>query len=192
MKKLCIALCFASVFYVNKSFGSEAGMPQLNPEFWSAQIFWLILIFSTLYLIIWKIFLPKITYSIENRKSRIVNNLDEAQKLKERAEKKLQEYNKIIESSKRQANKIIEDDRKKLNRDIEEKKQKISAEIENEVKKAEKEILQLKKNSISSIRQIAGETSSEVVKKLIDTDVNKSNTSAIIDEIVKRKIEKYL
>ena len=95
MKKLCIALCFASVFYVNKSFGTEAGMPQLNPEFWSAQIFWLILIFSTLYLIIWKIFLPKITYSIESRKSRIVNNLDEAQKLKESAETKLKEYNKI-------------------------------------------------------------------------------------------------
>ena len=82
-------MCFASVFCLNKSFGSEAGMPQLNPEFWGAQIFWLILIFSTLYLIIWKIFLPKITYSIENRKSRIVNNIDEAQKLKESAEKKL-------------------------------------------------------------------------------------------------------
>ena len=122
MKKLCIALCFASVFYINKSFGSEAGMPQLNPEFWSAQIFWLILIFSTLYLIIWKIFLPKITYSIENRKSRIVNNLDEAQKLKESAEKKLKEYNEIIENSKNEAKKIIDEERKKLDKDIELKK----------------------------------------------------------------------
>ena len=66
-------------------------MPQLNPEFWIAQIFWLITIFSSLYLIIWKIFLPKITYSIENRKSKIVNDLNEAQKLKENAEKKLEE-----------------------------------------------------------------------------------------------------
>ena len=31
---------------LNQALGSEAGMPQLNPEFWAAQIFWLILIFS--------------------------------------------------------------------------------------------------------------------------------------------------
>ena len=133
MKKLCIALCFASVFYVNKSFGSEAGMPQLNPEFWSAQIFWLILIFSTLYLIIWKIFLPKITYSIENRKSRIVNNLDEAQKLKEKAEVKLKDYNKIIENSKNEAKKVIVEQIKKLDKDIEVKKKSFSNQIEKEL-----------------------------------------------------------
>jgi F-type H+-transporting ATPase subunit b len=77
MKKFCFALCIAFVIYINQAFGSEPGMPQLNPEFWSAQIFWLILTFSSLYLIIWKIFLPKITYSIENRKSRIVNDPDQ-------------------------------------------------------------------------------------------------------------------
>ena len=118
MKNFSFALCIASLVYINRAFGSEAGMPQLNPEFWASQTFWLILIFSTLYLIIWKIFLPKINYSIENRKSRIVNDLDEAQKLKESAEEKLKEYNKIIENSKQEAKKIIEDERKKLDQDI--------------------------------------------------------------------------
>ena len=105
MRSFCFALCIALVIYTNHAFGSEAGMPQLDPEFWASQIFWLILIFSSLYLIIWKIFLPKIAYSIENRKSRVVNDLDEAQKLKENAEKKLDEYNKIIEESKKKQKK---------------------------------------------------------------------------------------
>ena len=190
MKKLCIALCFASVFYVNKSFGSEAGMPQLNPEFWSAQIFWLILIFSTLYLIIWKIFLPKITYSIESRKSRIVNNLDEAQKLKESAETKLKEYNKIIENSKQDAKKIIEDGRKKLDQDIENKKKNFNSQIDKEIASVEKEIKDLKKTSLSNISKIASEISSELMKKIINTEVNKSNVSAIVDDIIKRNVEK--
>ena len=69
------------------AYGAEVGMPQLNPEFWPAQIFWLVLIFSGLYIIIWKVFLPKVTNSIENRKSKIVNDLDMAEKLKENAEK---------------------------------------------------------------------------------------------------------
>ena len=86
MKNFGFALCTALIICINQADGSETGMPQLNPEFWASQIFWLILIFSSLYLIIWKIFLPRITYSIENRKSRVVTDLDEAQKLKENAE----------------------------------------------------------------------------------------------------------
>ena len=192
MKKLCIALCFASVFYVNKSFGSESGMPQLNPEFWSAQIFWLILIFSILYLIIWKIFLPKITYSIESRKSRIVNNLDEAQNLKESAETKLKEYNKIIENSKNEAKKIIDEERKKLDKDIEVKKKNFNSEIEKELTAVEKEIKDLKKTSLSNISKIASETSAELIKNIVNTEVNKSNVAAVVDDIIKRNKEKYI
>ena len=192
MKNFCFALCIAFVVCVNQAFGSEAGMPQLNPEFWAAQIFWLILTFSSLYLIIWKVFLPKITLSIENRKSRVVNDLDEAQKLKENAEKKLNEYNKIIEESKKEAKKIIEDNKKKLDRDIKNKKYKFNDEIEKELIAAEKEIKDLKKSSISNINNIAAETSAEIIKQIINIEVNKSSVSAIVDDVVKRKVVKYI
>ena len=192
MKNFCYALCIALIAYTNQAFGSEAGMPQLDPEFWASQIFWLILIFSSLYLIIWKIFLPKITYSIENRKSKVVNDLDEAQKLKENAEKKLKEYNKIIEESKKEAKKIVEDSRKKLDRDIESKKQKFNDEIEKELVTAEKEIKDLKKTSISNISNIAIETSAEVIKQIINIEVNKSSVTAIVDGVIKRKMVKYI
>ena len=192
MKNFCFALCIAFVVCVNQAFGTEAGMPQLNPEFWAVQIFWLILIFSSLYLIIWKIFLPKITLSLENRKSRVVNDLDEAQKLKENAEKKLNEYNKIIEESKKEAKKIIEDSKKKLDRDIKNKKQKFNEEIEKELIAAEKEIKDLKKSSISSINNIAAETSAEIIKQIVNIEVNKSSVSAIVDNVSKNKIEKYI
>ena len=191
MKKLCIAFCIASVFYINQAYGSDTGMPQLNPEFWGAQVFWLILIFSILYLIIWKIFLPRITYSIENRKSRIVNDLDEAQKLKESAEKKLEAYNKIIENSKQEAKKIIEDGRKRLNQDIENKKKDFNNQIEKEIAVIEKEIKDLKKTSLSNISKIASETSAELMRKIINTEVNKSNVSAVVDTIIKRNMEKH-
>ena len=192
MKNFCFALCIAFVVCVNQAFGSEAGMPQLNPEFWAAQIFWLILTFSSLYLIIWKVFLPKITLSIENRKSRVVNDLDEAQKLKENAEKKLNEYNKIIEESKKEAKKIIEDNKKKLDRDIKNKKYKFNDEIEKELMAAEKEIKDLKKSSISNINNIAAETSGEIIKKIINIEVNKSIVSSSGDDVVKRKVVKYI
>ena len=167
-------------------------MPQLNPEFWAAQVFWLILIFSILYLIIWKVFLPKITYSIESRKSRVINDLDQTEKLKKDAEQKLQEYKDIIEKSKKEAKKIIEDSRKKLDADLANKKKKYNSEIEKELINVEKEIKILKETSLSSVSKISSEISAEVIKQIINTEVNKSNASAIVDDIIKKNIVKHI
>ena len=192
MKKICFALCTALVLNANWVFASETGMPQLNTEFWVAQVFWLILIFSILYFVIWKIFLPKITYSIENRKSRIINDLDETQKLKESSEIKLKEYNEIIEKSKKEAKKIIEDSKIKLEKDIETKKQKFNDQIEKELLSAEKEVKNLKKTSISNIQNIAADVSAEVIRQIVNTEINKSNVSAIVDDITKKEMSKII
>ena len=189
MKNLCVVSSFVFALYANQAFGNEDGMPQLNTEFWTAQIFWLILIFSGLYIVIWKIFLPKITDNIENRKLRVVNDLNETEKLKENAEKKLGEYNKIIENAKKEAKRLVEDSKKKLENDIKNKKQKFNEEIEKELISAEKEVESLKKSSIFNINKIAVEISSEIIKQVIETEVNMSNVSAIVEDISKRKLE---
>ena len=74
MKSFFYFMAILIAINTNQVFAAEAGMPQLDPKYWSSQIFWLVLTFAILYLVIWKIFLPKITYSVENRKSRIVND----------------------------------------------------------------------------------------------------------------------
>ena len=192
MKNFFFTFCVGFLLLIKQANGAEEGMPQLNPEYWIAQIFWLVLVFSSLYLVIWKIFLPRITSSLENRRLRIVNDLDEAQKLKENAEKKLQEYNLILENSKKNARKIIEESKKKLNKDIKDKKSQFNIEIEKELEIVENEIKELKKTSISNISKIAAETSAEIIKQILDTEINKSNVVAIVNEITKTKTEKYL
>ena len=188
MKSFHLACCIVLSFGMEQAFGAEAGMPQLNTEFWTAQIFWLILIFSSLYLILWKIFLPKITNSIENRKSKVIGDLNESQKFKENAEKKLKEYNEIINNTQNEAKKIIVESKKKLDKDIENKKQKFLNEIEKELLSVENEIQDLKKSSIQNVNKIAVEISSEIIKQVIGSEVNASNASAIIEDISKRRM----
>ena len=48
------------LFLEKNLYSAEAGMPQLDPEYWPSQIFWLIIIFFTIYILISKIFIPKI------------------------------------------------------------------------------------------------------------------------------------
>ena len=192
MKNFCFTLCIALALSTNQAFGVEKNMPQLNPEYWTAQIFWLVLIFFSLYMVIWKIFLPKITDSIENRRARVINDLNEAEKLKERAEKKLGEYNKIIEEAKKEAKKVIANNRKKLENDIKNEKQKFNEEIEKELMAVEKEIKGLKKSSISNINKIAIEISSEIIKQTVGTEINMNKVSASVEGILNRKVAKHL
>ncbi|MDC0059494.1 F0F1 ATP synthase subunit B [Pelagibacteraceae bacterium] len=192
MKYFCLGIYIVLAVDVTNVFADSEGMPQLNSEFWPAQIFWLLLIFFTLYLLISKIFLPRIIYSIENRKTKIVNDINEAQKLKEKAESKLKEYNQIIEKLKNEAKKIVNESKKNLDKDIKNKKIEFNKEIEKELINTENEIKKLKKSSISNINKIAVEASSEIIKLIIGSEINKSNVSAIVENVSKNKMDKYL
>ena len=71
-------------------------MPQLNPEFWISQIFWLIITFGFLFIILSKLILPKISNNLEARKSQILENIETAEKQRIESENKIKEYEKII------------------------------------------------------------------------------------------------
>ena len=85
-------------------FAAESGgMPQLNPEFWISQIFWLTLTFGILYIVLSKLILPKISANLELRKSQIQENIEAAEKQRKESEIKLKEYDEIILKSRLKA-----------------------------------------------------------------------------------------
>ena len=173
-------------------FAAEAGMPQLDPTYWAAQAFWLILVFSILYISISKFYLPKIKKNLDDRENKIKEDLDEANDLKNLSEKKLKEYEVILQNSKKEVAKILLESKKKLDSDIQNKKNTIEKEIENELSKAQKEILELKKNSINSINIISQEIASNIIEKISGDKLNESSIKAAVEDISKKNVGKYL
>ena len=90
--KRYLALILVLLTICTNLFAAEAGMPQLDPKYWASQAFWLILVFSILYISIAKFYLPKIKKNLDDRESKIKEDLDEANKLKNLSEKKIKEY----------------------------------------------------------------------------------------------------
>ena len=192
IKKIFFQFIFFNFFFLKEVFAAESGgMPQLNPEFWISQIFWLTLTFGILYVILSKLILPKISANLETRKSQIQENVEAAEKQRESSESKLKEYNDIVQKSKLDAKNIFKEAREKIIKDINSKKETLDKQIDLEIKKAEQEIDVLKKSAPEKINKIAIETSSELVKKLIGADVNNSSISAIVDDLSKRNGDKY-
>ena len=183
-------ILFSFLFY-KEAFASSEGMPQLNPEFWISQIFWLTLVFGTLYVLLSKFILPKISNNLETRKSQIVENIGAAEKQREESDQKIKDYENIINEAKIEAKNIFNQDREKISKNINNKKESLKKEIDEEIKKAETEILDLKNKSPEKINKIAIETSADLIKQIIGAEINKSNISAIVGDISKKNKEKY-
>ncbi len=191
LKKIAFKLILFSFLSYEKALASDEGMPQLNPEFWISQIFWLTLVFGSLYILLAKFILPKISNNLETRKAQITENIEAAEKKREESDKKLKDYEKIINNAKIEANNIFRQAREKILRDINSKKESLEKEIDIEIQKVEKEILDLKKKSPEKINKIAIETSADLIKQIIGTEINNSNIAAIVEDISKKNNRKY-
>ena len=190
--KRSLSLLIAIVAIKTDLFAAEAGMPQLDPTYWASQAFWLILVFTTLYILISKFYLPKIKDNLDNRENKIKEDLENANKFKEQSEAKLKEYEVILENAKKEITKIHFESKNTLDKDIQSKKEKIEREIEKEIAKAQKEISELKKNSISTIQNISEEITSNIIENISGDKLNESSIKAVVEEVSKKNISKYL
>ena len=176
----------------NSLFAAEAGMPQLDPKYWASQAFWLIIVFSALYISIAKFYLPKIKNNLDDRENKIKDDLDDANKFKELSELKLNEYEKILETAKKEIIKIHLESKNALDKDIQTKKAEIEKEIENEILKAQKEIVELKKESLKDIHKISENIASDIIENISGDKLNESSIKAAVEEVSKKSIGKYL
>jgi len=184
MLKKIVFLLFVTCFACfNTVFAAESGgMPQLNPEFWISQIFWLIITFGILFIVLTKVILPKISDNLETRKSQILENIETADKQKEESQKKIEEYEKIILDSKLKAKSYFNEAREKILDDINKKRAALEKDLDEEIDEVEKELSDLKNKSGEKINKIAAETSAELIKELIGEEVNSSSISAIVED----------
>ena len=164
---------------------AKGGMPQLNPESFSSQIFWLTLLFIILFLINHYFFLPKIKNIRRKRDETIQSYLDEAKKLNNSFNSLVEKMNKDFEEVKNEQNALIkktfEENKKifdkkilEINNECEDKKNKLQSDIEENKEMITKELPKLCVNLSDNLyEKIMGQKTKGSVsdfKKLIGDD----------------------
>ena len=84
-------------------------MPQLNPEFFFSQLFWLVITFSFLLLFLWRVSLPRISSVLEKRENKINNDVERAKQLKIEAEEIQNQINQQLRDTHNQTSHLIKD-----------------------------------------------------------------------------------
>ena len=127
----------------------KGGMPQLDPSSFSSQIFWLIVVFSILFVLVNYVFMPKIIKVYADRKKIINENITTAEKnnkiiedlnnkMEENISKAKLESERIFKVSYEKNMKFFNSEIKAQMKIFEDKEKKILAEIaakKNEVEK---------------------------------------------------------
>ena len=186
------SLVIATIAINTDLFAAEAGMPQLDPKYWASQAFWLILIFTILYISIAKFYLPKIKNNLDDRENKIKDDVDDANKFKDLSESKFKEYEKILADAKKEVIKIQMESKNILDKDIQSKKEAMEKEIENEISKAQKEIDELKRSSLNDIQNISENITSSIIENISGDKLNESSVKAAVEDVSKKNVGKYL
>ena len=158
-------------------------MPQLNPEFFISQLFWLAVFFSFLLIFLWRVSLPRIALVIEKRQNKIDENLSSAKELQEQANKIEEKINKEINRAKQKNDEKFKNTISLLEEDVSTKLFELDKDLEAKIIKSEKEILDKRDEQINNINKEIINITKLTISKITNIEVSDSE----ILEIIKSK-----
>ena len=147
-------------------------MPQLNPEFFVSQLFWLIVTFSFLLVFLWRISLPRIGNVLEKRERKISEDLTAAKELQVEAEK----IQDTIENQLKQARADASDMIKSSSLSLQDKAQveltKLDKELDAKIEQSAETIEKNKNESVSQIQSQINEITKLTLSKVVSFDIS--------------------
>jgi F-type H+-transporting ATPase subunit b len=147
--------------------GHEAGgLPQLRYEYWPGQIVWLLIIFAVLYVLLSKVFLPKVGGTMTARDERIASDMAQARALRDQAEAEAQAAEAEMAEARARAQKTAADAKARAAAEAAERQGKLEAELGERLAGAEASIRAARDQAMGQVQAIATDTATAIVEKL--------------------------
>lgn len=168
----------------------SGGLPQLDPTTFPSQIFWLLVVFTFLFVFYSKKSLPAISKTIEKRQDRIQNDLESAEKLRTEVEVVHTNYENSLASARAEAAKCYTDVETYIQKKSQEKQEILRARSENDVQRLEDKISSSVKNVMNEMEKIAAQIAIDATEKIINVSVNPEEALNIVSSIGKTPAKK--
>jgi F-type H+-transporting ATPase subunit b len=159
---------------------AEAGLPQMNPEFFASQLFWLVLTFGFLLIVMSRVALPAIGGVIEGRRARIVGDLETADQARKDAAAALKAYETSLAGARTRALALADEGRKAVVSEVEKVKAATEASAQKTLADAEARIAQTRQAAAANVRNLASEAAADIVERLIGERVNPADASRAV------------
>jgi len=158
----------------------SGGLPQLNPSDFAPQLVWLALTFVVLYLILAHVALPRIGEVIEERRDRVQRDLDAAERFKADTDAALAAYEQALSEARQKASSMAKEMRDSLSGETEKERTAVESQLSAKLADAETRIAATKSKALTSVDEIAAETASAVVSKLLGEEVSPAEVKKVL------------
>jgi len=154
-------------------------MPQLNPEFFVSQLFWLVVTFSFLLVFLWRISLPRIGSVLDKREKKISEDLATAKELQEEAENIQTSIETQLKQVRAEAANLLKATASSLHNKAQVELEKLDKDLNTKINDSADTIEKNKQKSLDQIQEqihdITKLTLSKVVKfNISDDDIKKA------------------
>ena len=162
-------------------------MPQLDVTTFSSQIFWLIVTFIALFLIMWRISVPKISDALEVRQKRIDDNLARAETLKKEAAAAMEAYEVSLTDARSEAQDTVLKANAKLTEEAQVREAELGEAMAKRIAESEANISAAMNEAISNIRDVATEVAVSAAKRLTGETPSAEAAGTAVDAAIKAR-----
>lgn len=162
-------------------------MPQLDFSTYAAQIFWLAVTFVVLYFMMAKAALPTVREVLQNRQTRISEDLKKAEKLKEEAKEAEADFTSALADARQKAATMLSDVREKAAKEAEVRHARLDETFARQARESEKRVETLRQESQEKIFPVVVDIAQSMVSKLIQANVDAKNIEKVALDLSKRE-----
>ena len=162
-------------------------MPQLDPGSYASQVFWLVVTFVILYVLMWKVALPRVSALLRERQERIDDDLEKAQRLKTEAEAVLASYEQAMAEGRNKAQVALREAADRVAKEAADRQAEATARLDRETEEAERRIEAAKRAALDNVRQVASEAARAAAAKLIGAEVNTAEADDVAGRVIRER-----
>ncbi|MEA1938256.1 MAG: hypothetical protein U9N14_04105 [Pseudomonadota bacterium] len=148
----------------------KSGLPQLDPNYFAPQLFWLAISFTVLYLLMSRLALPRIAAVLEDRSKRVADDLDLAEENRKRIDIIKTEIAALTKQAESDAKARMAIMHRQVNDLIRTRSDKMTITLEARVTEAESRLTKARLEVRNLVAIIAAPTAAAIVARLTGTE----------------------
>lgn len=160
-------------------------MPQLDPNAWPPQLFWLAVTFIALYLLISRVVIPRTGGGIEARRSTIESNLNDAQSMKDKADTAVKAYEARLADARASADAIAKENYATLAAEMTAERSKLDASLIAMINDADRRVNDAKAKAMAEAKTLAADIAATIVGELTGAKLADSTVADAIARLQK-------
>lgn len=158
----------------------DGGLPQLEMQHWAGQVAWLLIIFVVLYVLLSRVFLPKLRAVQDERADTIAEAVQTARTVQDEARRQAEAAQAEVVKARADARSTAVAAKARVNEEANARQAAEEAVVNARIAEAEASIAQTRDTAMSNVASIASDATSAIVERLTGKPATQAEVSSTL------------